>query len=97
MTGAPKQRTMEIIDKLEHRARGVYSGTIGFLGSRNTADLSIAIRTAVLHEHVLTVGAGGAIVLDSDPDAEFEEMILKAASVTRSIDPQELGFSAGNK
>ncbi len=85
MTGAPKLRTMEIIDGLETEARGIYSGTIGFLGLGGTADLNIVIRTAVRDERGWRVGAGGAVVLDSDADAEFHEMVLKAAAAARAV------------
>lgn len=84
MTGAPKLRTMEIIDRLETEARGVYSGVLGYFGLSGGADLSIVIRTAVRQGDTLSVGAGGAIVLDSTPAGEYEEMLLKAATPLRA-------------
>jgi para-aminobenzoate synthetase len=78
MTGAPKRRTMEIIDELEGAGRGVYSGAIGYFGRGGACDLSVAIRTIVIEAGKTTIGAGGAIVVDSDPEEELEEMLLKA-------------------
>jgi para-aminobenzoate synthetase len=85
MTGAPKQRTVEIIDRLENGPRGIYSGTLGWFGLDGAADLNIVIRTAVISGGELTVGAGGAIVLDSDPVDEYEEMLLKARAPLRGL------------
>ena len=78
MTGAPKPSTMQIIEGLENRARGVYSGALGFVSADGSANLSIVIRMLVAHdEGTVTLAAGGAVVADSDPAAEYEEMLTK--------------------
>lgn len=86
MTGAPKVRTMEILDKLEGRARGVYSGSIGYIGFNDTFDLNIVIRSAIIQGREMTIGAGGAIVVQSGVEAEYDEMILKTKALVKAVE-----------
>jgi anthranilate synthase component 1 len=86
ITGAPKPRTMEIIDELESTRRGPYTGAIGVVGFDERATLNMTIRTLVRagERYYLRVGAG--IVHDSDPDAEYEETLAKGRALVRAMD-----------
>ncbi|MDO8288203.1 MAG: aminodeoxychorismate synthase component I [Parvibaculum sp.] len=85
ITGAPKLRAMEIIAELEPTTRGPYCGSIGYLGFDGTMDTSIAIRTMIVKGNRITFQAGGGIVADSDPVAEYEESLTKAKSMLQIL------------
>jgi para-aminobenzoate synthetase len=85
MTGAPKRRTMQIIDLLEAGPRGIYSGAIGYFGLNGAADLAMTIRTLVVTPDMVCFGAGGAITALSDPAAEYEETAVKATALLSLI------------
>ncbi|MEK6347690.1 MAG: aminodeoxychorismate synthase component I [Burkholderia sp.] len=86
MTGAPKQRTMEIIDRLEGGARGIYSGALGWFGLSGACDFNIVIRSVTLHGGRAQLGVGGAITALSDPAEEFDETIVKARGVIEAVE-----------
>ncbi|MDT8301874.1 MAG: anthranilate synthase component I family protein [Sedimentisphaerales bacterium] len=85
ITGAPKIRSMEIIDETEPTARGVYTGSIGFIGVDGSACLNIAIRTIIIENRKAFAQTGGGIVADSDPQAEWAETITKARALLAGI------------
>ena len=85
MTGAPKVRTMELIETLERRARGLYSGCIGWMSFAGAADFSITIRTVVGNERASTFGVGGAIVADSTPEGEWDEVVVKSQALLQGL------------
>lgn len=85
MTGAPKQRATEILDGLENRARGLYAGAFGYLGSDGRVDLAMTIRSIVIDERGATVGAGGGITALSVPTEELAEVQLKAAALLAAL------------
>ena len=85
MTGAPKVRTMEIIDRLEQGPRGVYSGALGWFSLSGASDLSIVIRTLVVADGLVTFGVGGAIIALSDPAGEFDETVVKSRTMITAL------------
>jgi para-aminobenzoate synthetase component 1 len=85
ITGAPKIRAMEIIETLEPVKRGIYTGSIGYLGFDGMADLNIVIRTIVIKGRQAYIQVGGGIVADSDPEAEYRETIDKGRALMQAL------------
>ena len=85
VTGAPKIRAMQIIDEIEETPRGVYCGSIGWIGLDGSMSMNIAIRTMLQTRSKVHIYAGGAIVADSEPEQEYEEMLAKASGMFRAL------------
>ena len=85
ITGAPKIRSMEIIDELEPTARSVYTGALGYMGMNGKSDLNIAIRTMIIKGARVYFQVGGGIVADSEPDAEFQETLDKGKAMFAAV------------
>jgi anthranilate synthase component 1 len=86
LSGAPKVRAMEIIDELEKEKRGVYAGAVGYFAANGSMDTCIVLRTAVVKDGMMYVQAGGGVVADSDPEAEYQETINKAKALIAAAD-----------
>lgn len=95
VSGAPKQRAMEIIAELESEARGAYAGAIGYLGFSGNLDSCITIRTIIFKEGKAYVQAGAGIVEDSKPAGEYEETVNKAKALLKAIRTAEAVFGTG--
>jgi anthranilate synthase component 1 len=94
VSGAPKVRAMEIIDELEPVKRGVYAGAVGYLGFNGDMDVAIALRTGVVKDGMLHVQAGGGVVADSVPQAEWQETQNKARALLRAAEMAEAGLDS---
>jgi anthranilate synthase component 1 len=96
VSGAPKVRAMQIIDELEPEKRGVYGGGVGYFAANGEMDMCIALRTAVLKDGQLYVQAGGGVVYDSDPEAEWLESVNKSKALRRAAEDAGLFVRRGN-
>jgi anthranilate synthase component 1 len=94
LTGAPKVRAMQIIEELEPTRRGIYAGCIGYFAANGTMDTCIGLRTAVVKDGTMYVQAGGGVVADSTPEAEYEETRHKARALFRAAE-EAVRFAAG--
>ena len=100
LTGAPKIRAMEIINELEKDKRGIYAGAVGYFAANGSMDTCIVLRTAIVKDGTMYVQAGGGVVADSDPEAEFQETVNKAKALMAAADEairqwsNNRGFSA---
>jgi anthranilate synthase component 1 len=97
VSGAPKVRAMEIIDELERERRSFYGGAIGYLSANGDMDTCIALRTALVKDGAVVIQAGGGVVADSDPEAEFQESNNKARALVRAAEEAVRLFAGGNR
>ena len=95
ITGAPKIRSVEIIDALEPVRRGIYTGAIGYWDSRGDCDWNIAIRTLIARGGTVSFHAGGGVVADSIPEAEYEETLVKSSGMMRALGIARGGAAIG--
>ncbi|MEQ9435740.1 anthranilate synthase component I [Hyphomonas sp.] len=86
VSGAPKIRAMQIIDEMETARRGIYGGAVGYFGWNGDLDTCIALRTAIIKDGQLHIQAGGGVVLDSDPQYEYDETLHKAGALRRAVE-----------
>ena len=86
LSGAPKVRAMEIIDEFENEKRGVYGGAVGYFAANGSMDTCIVLRTAIVKDGMMYVQAGGGVVADSDPEAEYQETVNKAKALMAAAD-----------
>lgn len=96
VSGAPKVRAMQIIDELEPEKRGVYGGGLGYFSAGGDMDMCIALRTAVVKDQVLYIQAGGGVVYDSDPEAEYQETVHKSNAIRRAAADAHRFTGSGN-
>ena len=96
VSGAPKVRAMEIIDELEPEKRGIYGGGVGYFAANGEMDFCIALRTAVLKDETLYIQAGGGVVFDSDPEAEYQETVNKSNALRRAAEDAGMFARRGN-
>ncbi len=96
VSGAPKVRAMQIIDELEPEKRGVYGGGVGYFAANGEMDFCIALRTAVVKDETLYIQAGGGVVYDSDPEAEYQETVNKSNALRRAAEDAGLFTRRGN-
>ncbi|MGB0905286.1 MAG: anthranilate synthase component I family protein, partial [Mangrovicoccus sp.] len=96
VSGAPKVRAMQIIDELEPEKRGIYGGGVGYFAANGDMDMCIALRTAITKDQKLYIQAGGGVVYDSDPEAEWQETVNKSAAIRKAA-ADAARFDRGNR